>query len=184
MIELQSWDENLETLRNITEGRRCEIFWSYVEADEFVRAARPLRAALGDELPAVPIKRALDGPADLSLETHRSSQGRNFMFELIMVGRLAKGGFVPAFDQGPDIQFNFRGLRVAMQCKRPFSMDGMEETIGKAISQLKNDGAGLNIIAVSVSRLWNSGDPDENTHRQRPGHGTGLSGHARMRDRR
>jgi hypothetical protein len=161
MIELQGRDENLETLQNITEGRRREIFWSYVEADEFVRAVRPLRAALGDELPAVPIKRALDGPADLSLETHRSSQGRNFMFELIMGGRLAKGGFVPAFDQGPDIQFNYRGLRVAMQCKRPFSMDGMEETIGKAISQLKNDGADLNIIAVSVSRLWNSGDPDE-----------------------
>jgi hypothetical protein len=161
MIELQGWDENLETLQNITEARRREIFWSYVEADEFVRAVRPLRAALGDELPAVPIKRALDGPADLSLETQRSSQGRNFMFELVMGGRLAKGGFVPTFDQGPDIQFDYRGLRVAMQCKRPFSIDGMEETIGKAISQLKNDGADLNIIAVSVSRLWNSGDPDE-----------------------
>jgi hypothetical protein len=161
MIELQGWDENLETLQNIAEGRRREIFWSYVEADEFVRAVRPLRSALGDELPAVPIKRALDGPADLSLETQRSSQGRNFMFELIMGGRLAKSGFVPAFDQGPDIQFNYRGLRVAMQCKRPFSIDGMEETIEKAISQLKNDGADLNIIAVSVSRLWNSGDPDE-----------------------
>jgi hypothetical protein len=38
MIELQGWDENLETLQNITEGHRREIFWSYVEADEFVRA--------------------------------------------------------------------------------------------------------------------------------------------------
>ena len=164
MIEFQGWDENLETLQNITEGRRREIFWSYVEVDEFVRAVRPLRAALGDELPAVPIRRALNGPADLSLETQRSSQGRqgrNFMFELVMGGRLAKGGFVPAFDQGPDIQFNYPSLRVAMQCKRPFSMDGMEETIGKAISQLKNDRADLNIIAVSVSRLWNLGDPDE-----------------------
>ncbi len=37
----------------------------------------------------------------------------------------------------------------------------MEETIGKAIAQLKEDGADLSIIAVSVSRLWNLGNPDE-----------------------
>lgn len=161
MIELQRWDEDLKTLQGIADERRREIFWSFVEADEFVRAVRPLREALGDELPAVPIKRALDGPANLFFETQRSSQGRNFMFELIMGGRLAKSGFLPAFDQGPDLQFHFRGLRVAMQCKRPFSRDGMEETIGKAIAQLKEDGADLSIIAVSVSRLWNVGNPDE-----------------------
>lgn len=161
MIELQRLDENLDTLQNITEERRREIFWSYVDAEEFARAVRPLRATLGDDLPATLVKKALDGPADLFLETQRSSQGRNFMFELIMGGRLAKGGFVPAFDQGPDIQFQFRGMRVAMQCKRPFSMDGIEETIGKAISQLKEDDADLSIIAVSVSRLWNAGDPDD-----------------------
>jgi hypothetical protein len=161
MIDLQRRDEHLETLQNITEERRREIFWSYVEAEEFARAVRPLRQVLGDQVGAAPIKRALDGPADLFLETQRSSQGRNFMFELIMGGRLAKGGFVPAFDEGPDIQFQYRGLRVAMQCKRPYSMDGMEETIGKAIDQLKEDGAELSIIAVSVSRLWNAGDPDE-----------------------
>jgi hypothetical protein len=40
-------------------------------------------------------------------------------------------------------------------------MEGMEETIGKAISQLKKDGADLSIIAISVSRLWNAGNPDE-----------------------
>ncbi len=161
MFELQRWDENLETLHDIAEDRRREIFWSYVEADEFVRAVRPLRAALGDELPAVPIKRALDGPTDLFFETQRSRHGRNFMFELIMGGRLAKSGFLPAFDQGPDLQFNFLGLRVAMQCKRPFSRDGIEESTGKAIAQLKEDGADLSIIAISVSRLWNADDPDE-----------------------
>jgi len=160
MIDLQSRDDQLETLQNVTEDRRREIFWSYVEADEFVRAVKPLRAALGDELPAAPVKKALDGPADVFLETQKSNSGRNFMFELIMGGRLAMGGFVPAFDKGPDIQFQYRGHRVAMQCKRPFSMEGVEETIGKAIDQLKEDSADLSIIAVSVSRLWNPGDPD------------------------
>ena len=44
MIELQRLDETLETLNDITEERRREIFWSYVEADEFVRAVHPLES--------------------------------------------------------------------------------------------------------------------------------------------
>jgi hypothetical protein len=52
------------------------------------------------------------------------------------------------------------GLRAAIQCKRPLSVEGLESTIGSAISQLKKDNADLSLIAVSVSRLWNSGDPD------------------------
>ena len=161
MLELQAWDENLESIRDISEERRREIFWSYVESAEFVRAVGPLREILGDDLPAVPIQRALDGPADLYLETQRSSQGRNFMFELVMGGRLARAGFIPEYDRGPDVQFKYHDLRVGVQCKRPLSRQGIEESIKKAISQLRVDNADLNIIAVSVSRLWSKGDPDE-----------------------
>jgi hypothetical protein len=160
MLRLQS-PEDIGVLQSIPETKRREILWSYVESAEFVRAVVPLRACLGDDLPAVPIDRALDGPSDLYLENQRNSQGRNFMFELIMGGRLARAGIVPAFDRGPDLQFDFRGLRVAMQCKRPFSRDGLKANIGKAISQLKADCADLSLIAVSVSRLWNSGDPND-----------------------
>jgi len=161
MIAVQESDEKLETLQNITDERLREIVWSYVEAEEFVRAVLPLRAVIGADLLAVQIKKALDGPADLYLETRKNNRGRNFMFELIMGGRMAKGGFIPVFDQGPDVQFQLCGLRVAMQCKRPFSIEGLEESIGKAIAQLKADAADLSIIAVSVSRLWNAGDPRE-----------------------
>jgi hypothetical protein len=163
MLKLQLDDSVDETqaLSKIPEEKRREILWSYVEAEEFVRAVGPLRGCLGDQLPAVPIDRALGGPADLFLENEKNSAGRNFMFELIMGGRLAKAGIPPAFDRGPDLQFNFSGLRVAMQCKRPFSTDGIEDNISKAISQLKADNAALNLIAVSVSRLWNSGQPEE-----------------------
>jgi hypothetical protein len=160
MIELQAEDD-LQSLHSISEAKRREILWSYVEADEFIRAVKPLRSFLGDDLPAVPIHRVLNGPADLSLETQTSSQGRNFMFEVIMGGGFANAGIIPAFDKGPDLQFNFQGLRVAMQCKRPFSREGLEETIGKAISQLRDDNAELSIIAISVSRLLNAGNPDD-----------------------
>jgi hypothetical protein len=160
MLQAQS-DGIFQGLEHLPESKRREILWSYVEADEFTRAVVPLRARIGIEASTLPIARALDGPADLYLETQKSSQGRNFMFELIMGGRLAKAGFIPSFINGPDLDFNFRGLRVSVQCKRPFSRDGLEETIRKAISQLKKDNADLSLIAVSVSRLWNSGDPNE-----------------------
>jgi hypothetical protein len=160
MLEFQVSDD-LRLLESISDEKRREILWSYVEADEFVRAVEPLRRCIGDDVLAGPIDKALGGPADLYLENQKNSQGRNFMFELIMGGRLAKAGITPAFDQGPDLQVHFMGLRVAMQCKRPFSRAGLEETIGKAISQLKIDHADLSLIAISVSRLWNAGDPDE-----------------------
>jgi hypothetical protein len=105
--------------------------------------AEPLRACLGDDLPAAPLSNALNGPADLYLETHKNSQGRNFMFELIMGARLAKAGITPSFDKGPDLQFQFDGLRAAIQCKRPLTVEGLESTIGSAISQLKKDTADL-----------------------------------------
>ena len=159
MLAFQASD-NLHLLENISDEKRREIFWSYVEADEFVRAVEPLRSCIGDDVLASPIDKALGGPADLYLENQKNSQGRNFMFELVMGGRLAKAGITPSFDQGPDLQFHFNGMRVAMQCKRPFSRSGLEETISKAISQLKIDNADLSLIAISASRLSNTGDPD------------------------
>lgn len=140
-------------------GKVREILWSYTDSDEFVRAITALRKKLGDEITAAPLKRALKGPADLSLENATNSVGRNFMFELIMAGRFAAAGFQPAFDKGPDVQFEFAGLQVAVQCKRPFSKSGLQQNITDAIDQLKKGKADLNLIAVSTSRLLNSGYP-------------------------
>jgi hypothetical protein len=154
-------DDEAQAPHGISESKARETFWSIVEADEFVRAVVPLRARIGDELSLAPVTSALDGPADLYLETPKSNRGRNFMFELIMGGRLARAGFIPSFVNGPDLEFSLQGLRVSVQCKRPFSTDGLEETIRKAISQLKKDNADLSLVALSISRLWNSGDPDE-----------------------
>ena len=144
----------------MSEARVREMLWSIVEADEFVRAVVPLRSVLGDEMAGAPIQKALSGPSDLLLETSKNSRGRNFMFELIMGGRLAKAGIIPAFDRGPDVSFELHSLRVAMQCKRPFSPQGVKDVIRKAISQLQTDGADLRLIAISVSRLLNPGEVD------------------------
>ena len=120
-----------------------------------------LRESLGDELAGLPIKNALNGPADLFLENDKNNEGRNFMFELILAGRLAGAGFRPSFDKGPDVHVKFADLQVAFQCKRPLSANRLEKNIGKAIDQLKKDNADLKLIAVSVSRLINAGDPED-----------------------
>jgi hypothetical protein len=150
----------METLQSLPAAKVREVLWSFVEADEFVRAVGPLRISLGEKMVAAPIEKALQGPPDLFLENQFNNRARNFMFELIVGGRLATAGLLPSFDKGPDLQFEFSSLRVAIQCKRPLSMSGMEDGISKAISQLRKDCADLNLVAVSVSRLLNSGDPD------------------------
>jgi hypothetical protein len=161
MIELQTHDQieaDIEAIKNTPLEKAREILWSYVEAHEFVAAVDPLRANLGDDFPLSPVAKALEGPADLFLENQRNNQGRNFMFELVMGGRLAAAGLRPSFDRGPDLEVEFAGLRVAVQCKRPLSQSGLEANINKAISQLKTDNAELSLVAVSVSRLLNPGD--------------------------
>jgi hypothetical protein len=150
--------EKLQDKISIDKAR--EVLWSYVEADEFVRAVTALRARFGDNVPAAPIEKALHGPVDLFLENENNSAGRNFMFELIMGGRLAAAGFTPSFDKGPDLHFEFDGLQVAVQCKRPLSTSGLAKNISRAIAQLEKNNADIGLIAISASRLLNPGDPD------------------------
>jgi hypothetical protein len=161
MLAVESRNEMDALQASISWDRAREILWSYIEADEFVRAATALRRRFGDRIPAAPIERALQGPADLFLETAQNNAGRNFAFELVIAGRLAAAGLTPAFDSGPDISFDFAGLRIAVQCKRPLGRAGLEKNIGKAISQLEANSADLKLVALSASRLVNAGDPEE-----------------------
>lgn len=142
---------------SIPEKKRREIVWSYVEAAEFVRALVPLRACLKDDSSRMPIERALHGPPDLYLENKNNSAGRNFLFELIIGGRFAKAGIAPSFDDGPDVAVRIDGMRVAVQCKRPLSLAGLESCVRKGISQLRQESADVRVIAISVSRLLNPG---------------------------
>ena len=159
MLEVEQRGQ-MEALQNSVPIEKArEIFWSYIDADEFVRAVSALRMNLGDASALGPIERAMNGPADLTRENSRNNEGRNFMFELIMAGRFAAAGFLPSFEKGPDVHVKFAGLDVAIQCKRPFSEAKLEQNIGRAIHQLRCGQADLNLIAVSVSRLLCAADP-------------------------
>jgi hypothetical protein len=159
MIEVYSRGGMDALQDSISIERAREVFWSYIDADEFVRAVSAIRDRCGEAAPLAPIDRAVNGPADFALETKNNNEGRNFMFELIMGGRIAAAGFTPFFDRGPDVYFEFAGVDVAVQCKRPFSIGKLERNIEKAIDQLRSGNAGLNLIAVSVSRLVCPADP-------------------------
>jgi hypothetical protein len=136
-----------------------EIFWSYVEADELVRALEALRPYDDPNL-RTQISLALQGPADLFLEDADSNQGRNFAFELIVGGRLAAAGFPPQYGGQSDVGFQFASLQMGIQCKRPLSEKKLERHIRAAINQVESASAYHGIVAVSLSRIVNPGDPE------------------------
>ena len=105
------------------------------------------------------LKRALLGPADLLSETAGNNVGRNFAFQLVVAGRLAAAGLTPAFTNETDVRFKFAGLDVAIECKRPLVFQRLEKNIEDALRQLAKRNADLRIAAISLSRLFNAGDP-------------------------
>ena len=144
------------------EGRLTEILNSYVEGIEFVDALMSLRekqVVIPDSL----LKKVLDGPPDSSREDHKSNQGRNAMFELLMGAMAAKQDLRPTFGQeNPDVEFQFRGRRVLMECKRVFSEKKVLDKISEAIHQLEKctDPANgdIGLVAISLSRLAHQGN--------------------------
>ena len=59
--------------------RRRELMWSFVEGFEFADALASLEDR-GISIPQEVLERALNGPADVSLETDRNNLGRNTAF--------------------------------------------------------------------------------------------------------
>lgn len=103
--------------------------------------------------------RALRGPVDLLGEDERSNDARNITFELIVAGRLAAANLKPSFGDGTDTSTTFAETTFVFECKRPLSAARIEQAISKARAQLTNSTGKVGIIALSVSRLLNPGDP-------------------------
>lgn len=143
-------------------GRVNEMLASYVEGFELSDALKCLldnHVGIPDEL----LKRSLDGHADAAQETSKSNQGRNAMFELSIAAAVARQGLKPVFNlDKPDLEFQFDGHRVLMECKRILSENGLDEAMSVGIRQLRKkvdvlaDDVGL--VAVNISRMFDSGD--------------------------
>lgn len=164
LIAMRDTDDDVNTihLRMQEAGRMTEILASYVEGFELSDALKCLldrQVEIPDEL----LKRALDGHADGAQETSRSNQGRNAMFELSIAAAVARQGLKPAFSlDKPDLQFQFEGRRVLMECKRVFSEGGIDEAMSVGIRQLRKkvdvSAGDVGLVAVNISRLFNRGD--------------------------
>jgi hypothetical protein len=159
MIEVQKSGglPDLQHTLPVEEAR--EILWSYVEADEFVRAISSLRAYHNSNIRVI-LQSALKGPADLFLEKATTKPARDHLFELIMGGRIAAAGYRPHFDRGSDVSFDFATMRVDVECKRPLTEAGLEGLIRKGIDQLEQRNSEIGIVAVSLSRLIVPGNPE------------------------
>ncbi len=164
LIAMRDTDDDVANihLQMQESGRINEILASYVEGFELSDALKCLldkEVDIPDEL----LKRSLDGHADAAQETVKSNQGRNAMFELSIAAAVARQGLKPIFNlDKPDLEFQFEGRRVLMECKRVLSENGINEAMSLGIRQLRKkvnvsaDDVGL--VAVNISRLFNSGD--------------------------
>jgi hypothetical protein len=159
MLEVQESGRIADLQETMPFPQAREILWSYVEADEFVRAIVALRKYYGTELKEI-LHFVLKGPADLYLETARTKQPRDRLFELIMAGRLATAGYQPYFNRGVDVSCDFATMRVDLECKRPLTEGGIEAAIAKGIEQLARATGELGLIALSLSRIIVPGDPE------------------------
>ena len=164
LIAMRDSDDDMAKIHSQMQetGRVNEMLASYVEGFELSDALKCFldnKADIPDEL----LKRSLDGHADAAQETAKSNQGRNAMFELSIAAAVARQGLKPVFNlDKPDLEFQFEGRRVLMECKRVLSENGIDEAMSVGIRQLRKkvdvsaDDVGL--VAVNISRLLNSGD--------------------------
>jgi len=150
-------------IKNAGDDRRRELMWSLADSMEFVDSVESLRQQ-GCEIPDDVMQKALDGPADPLDESGTSNVGRNTMFEIALAGRFARAGLQPTLGQEPDIHLEFNDRKIFIQCKRAFSANAVPRLLKEAARQLKRDlgescsPRDCGIIAISVSRLFNSGD--------------------------
>lgn len=152
-------------------GRITGILASYVEGIEFVQALTLLRSKQ-IEIPDDLLKKVLDGPYDAALEDCNSNQGRNAMFELLMGAMVAKQDLQPILGQAnPDVEFQFQGRRVFMECKRVMSEKKVIDNVTKAIKQISKrvdrSKSEIGLVAICISRLihqgngyWDAPSPD------------------------
>jgi hypothetical protein len=143
-------------------GRINEILASYVDGSDIVEALVCLRTGQVD-IPDELLRRALDGPPDASRESPKSNQGRNAMFELSIGGMLARQNLKPTFStSNPDVEFQFEGHRVLVECKRVLSENRTLPVISEGIRQLRKQvntsGGEVGIVAVNISRVFSRGD--------------------------
>ncbi len=109
------------------------------------------------------LRRVLHGPVLPNEEDENSNEGRNRLFELVVASKLWKAGLRPRVGDRPDLTCEVPGQLFYVECKRPMSKRGAQQSIGRARDMLAAEigaepRAALGIIAMSLTKLLNPGD--------------------------
>lgn len=139
-----------------------DLVWSLVEGQEFADIFQGIR----DYDPVIVkslMQKVLKGPLHPLQETYRSNLGRNTTFELRLGAALRRVGATVALGQRADLCIDHGGVHVYVECKRPFSEQGIRQNIVKARAQLQQrfrsdpHPVTVGLVAISVSKALNIG---------------------------
>lgn len=86
------------------------------------------------------LKKIAGGPVIYHDENPSESTNapRNFATELHLAAKLHGAGLAALLPGAEDVRTRFRGRTIYFECKRPFSLDSVEENLTKAASQLSS----------------------------------------------
>lgn len=103
------------------------------------------------------LKVAVRGPEFSKDENAMSNEARNHLFAINLAARIKDRGLdVVGFK---DININFENHQIAIQCKRPYSIERLEANINDAYEQMKTENSMTDdnnvrgIVAISVEKI-------------------------------
>lgn len=129
---------------------------SVYEAEPFILIYRFLNHINNIEFNRL-LKVIVQGPAYSVIEDSDTNVYRNHLFELYLAAKLTeKGMTIKKFE---DVVFDFEGFEIAIQCKRPFSVNSVGKLVRAADRQFKvhnrieTDPNVRGIIALSLDKI-------------------------------
>ncbi len=150
-----------ETVVQWTRDEYTQFFEVAVDADELCRIYRGL-GTLTDEGIVARVRRAIKGHNRITLEDKNGRTGRDFSFELATAASFVSRGLDVDFGTEADARIAFPDIDIFIECKRPASDKGIEESIRKGLNQLRTrfDGAPTDdnargVLVVSIARCVN-----------------------------
>lgn len=110
-----------------------------------------------ESLPKTKLQKAINGPYLSEDEDLENNESRNILFELELASVFQKRGInITSFD---DFGFNFQGVRVLVECKRPVNKTTLVSNINYAAQKLnrqidnsQQESRGL--IAIAVDKIF------------------------------
>lgn len=97
------------------------------------------------------------------------SQGKDSLWEIVLLGLLREGGAAARFEDPPDILVEMDGWSYPVACKKVWKESGLEEHVRKAGRQLRSVAKGAGVIALNLDDIVPPGRLLDNTDRDSAG---------------